>query len=308
MMGISYGGISQLFTAADQPAEPGRDLAALGDRRHADDALSGRHPQHRLRGGLGQGAHPRRQAGRPQGRAALGLQAHPGGRPDLQGQPGPARPGGRPDGQDPGQQPLRARRWPTRCRRSRSWTRSRCRPSWPASGRTSRPAGTARRWPRASPARTASGSRSPTAPMSTRSTRRRSTAGTTSSSSTSPSRRRSPTPRSIKAAGPVIYQAAMGISGVTMPRDPIQEEPTYESALAAFEKLPPVRILFDNGAGGSSPGQPLPAFEQSFSKFPIPGTTARIVVPRSRRRRAHATRSRLAREPTRSRGTPRPAR
>ena len=60
-----------------------------------------------------------------------------------------------------------------------------------------------------------------------------------------------------------------------MPRDPIQEEPTYESALAAFEKLPPVRILFDNGAGGSSPGQPLPAFEQSFSKFPIPGTTAR---------------------------------
>ncbi len=79
----------------------------------------------------------------------------------------------------------------------------------------------------------------------------------------------------VKAAGPVVYQAAMGISGVTMPRDPIQEEPTYESALAAFEKLPPVRILFDNGAGGSSPGQPLPAFEQSFSKFPIPGTTAR---------------------------------
>ena len=48
---------------ADQPAEPGRDLAALGARRHADDALSGRHPQHRLRGRLGQGADPRGQAG-----------------------------------------------------------------------------------------------------------------------------------------------------------------------------------------------------------------------------------------------------
>ena len=66
----------------------------------------------------------------------------------------------------------------------------------------------------------------------------------------------------------------MGISGVTLPPDPIQQQPTYERALAAFEQLPPVRILFDNGAGGS-PGQPYPGFERSFSRFPIPGTTAR---------------------------------
>ena len=63
MMGISYGGISQLFTAQLQPAEPRRDLAAVGDRRDADDAVSRRHPQHRLRGRLGQGARPRRPAG-----------------------------------------------------------------------------------------------------------------------------------------------------------------------------------------------------------------------------------------------------
>ena len=31
-------------------------------------------------------------------------------------------------------------------------------------------------------------------------------------------------------------------------------------------------ILFDNGAGGSSPGHPLPGFEQSYSRFPVPGT------------------------------------
>ena len=30
-----------------QAAEPGRDRAAVGDRQHPDDALSGRHPQHR---------------------------------------------------------------------------------------------------------------------------------------------------------------------------------------------------------------------------------------------------------------------
>ena len=79
----------------------------------------------------------------------------------------------------------------------------------------------------------------------------------------------------IHAAAPVIYQEAMGIPGVTMPPDPIQLQPTYAGALAAFEQLKPIRILFDNGAGGMSAGQPQPGFEQSFQSFPIPGTTAR---------------------------------
>jgi putative CocE/NonD family hydrolase len=61
---------------------------------------------------------------------------------------------------------------------------------------------------------------------------------------------------------------------VTLPQDPIQQQPTYDGALAAFEQLDPVRILFDSGAGGSSPGQPYPGFERSFKSFPIPGTTA----------------------------------
>jgi predicted acyl esterase len=76
----------------------------------------------------------------------------------------------------------------------------------------------------------------------------------------------------IRAAAPVIYQEAMGISGVTLPRDPIQEEPSYDGAKAAFEQLDPIRILFDNGAGGSEPGAPLPGYEQSFPSFPVPGT------------------------------------
>ena len=45
--------------------------------------------------------------------------------------------------------------------------------------------------------------------------------------------------------------ASMGVPGVTLPDDPIQAQPTYAAALAAFEALPPVRILFDNGAGGA---------------------------------------------------------
>jgi predicted acyl esterase len=79
----------------------------------------------------------------------------------------------------------------------------------------------------------------------------------------------------IRAAAPVIYQQAMGINGVTLPPDPIQEQPTYAGALAAFEQLPPIRVLFDNGAGGSTAGAPNPGFEQSFPRFPAPGTTAR---------------------------------
>jgi predicted acyl esterase len=85
-----------------------------------------------------------------------------------------------------------------------------------------------------------------------------------------------------RAAAPVIYQAAMGLPQtdlVTMPLDPIQLLPTYGLALAAFEKQPPIRVLFDNGAGISpigtfTPGNPYPGFERSFSSLPIPGTAA----------------------------------
>jgi predicted acyl esterase len=77
------------------------------------------------------------------------------------------------------------------------------------------------------------------------------------------------------AAAPAIYEAAMGIDGVTLPPDPIQLQPTYSGALAAFEALPSIRVLFDNGAGGTQPGQPVPGFERSWPSFPIPGTTAR---------------------------------
>jgi predicted acyl esterase len=86
----------------------------------------------------------------------------------------------------------------------------------------------------------------------------------------------------VRAGAPVVYQAAMGVPGndaITLPPDPIQSIPTYSAALAAFDQLPAVRVLFDNGAGaaptgGVTPGNPYPGFEQSFSTFPVPGTTA----------------------------------
>jgi predicted acyl esterase len=84
----------------------------------------------------------------------------------------------------------------------------------------------------------------------------------------------------IRAAGPLLYTVAMGITGVAMPPDPIQTQPTYAGALAAFQALREIRVMFDNGGGGPlgpgrEPGFPYPAFEQSFPSFPIPGTAAR---------------------------------
>ena len=80
-------------------------------------------------------------------------------------------------------------------------------------------------------------------------------------------------PDNIKALAPTIYGALMGVQGVTLPDDPIQGQPTLAAARAAFEALPPVRILFDNGAGGQ-PGHPYPGFERSFARWPLPGTSA----------------------------------
>jgi predicted acyl esterase len=81
-------------------------------------------------------------------------------------------------------------------------------------------------------------------------------------------------PAGTEALAPVIYKTIFGIDGVTLPPDPIQAEPTFEAARAAFERQPRVRILFDNG--GVTAGAPVPAFEQSFARFPLPGTQARL--------------------------------
>ena len=62
---------------------------------------------------------------------------------------------------------------------------------------------------------------------------------------------------------------------MTLPDDPIQAEPDFAAAKSAYEKLKRVRILFDNGAGSATPGQPYAGFERSFSRFPLPGTKAR---------------------------------
>jgi predicted acyl esterase len=78
-------------------------------------------------------------------------------------------------------------------------------------------------------------------------------------------------PDGIRDLAPAIFDAAMGIPGVTLPADPIQARPSYAAAKRAFERIPQVRVLFDSGAGGA-PGAPYPGYERSFARWPVPGT------------------------------------
>jgi uncharacterized protein len=78
----------------------------------------------------------------------------------------------------------------------------------------------------------------------------------------------------LKGLAPTLYQAVLGVTGVQLPDDPIQQQPDFASALAAFEAQPEVRVLFENGAGSARPGSPLPAFETSFARWPVPKTKA----------------------------------
>jgi uncharacterized protein len=78
-----------------------------------------------------------------------------------------------------------------------------------------------------------------------------------------------------KALAPTVFAAAMGVDNVTLPPDPIQAQPSYAAARSAFQALKPIRVLFDNGAGSPTAGAPYPGFERSFSRLPVPGTAAR---------------------------------
>ena len=232
-------------------AEPGRDHAAVGDRRHA-----------------------RRRSTRAGSSTPASPWSGPRTASTTPGRPAPtAARAGRSSGSSDGDATCKAnqvlhpeavdliaRSTATASTARRSPTRSRPRPFVAQDQRARLPRlpvdrrADRRALPDAGRAlhrdRSASGSPSPTASTSTRSTPRPSTAGSTSSSSTSPQRR------------PQLRPAAAGDRAGRLrdrdgrprrrrcPTTRSSEQPTYEAALAAFESQPPVRILFDNGAGG----------------------------------------------------------
>ncbi len=191
MVGVSYGGISQLFVGATSAAAPGRDHPAVGDRQHRHHALPGRPAQHRLRRAVGAGPGRRLEAGLADRGPGLGLQADPGRGSDLQGQPDPAHRSRGPDRQDL-QEPLlpAESREPTVSRDLRQQHQGARLHGLSVQRRADRRPLSQPRRP-VHRRRAASGSPSPTASTSIPSIPRPSTAGSTSWSCTSPSENRS---------------------------------------------------------------------------------------------------------------------
>jgi hypothetical protein len=82
----------------------------------------------------------------------------------------------------------------------------------------------------------------------------------------------------MKLIGPTLLKLAMGIRGGSLsnlPADPVESAPSHRAALRAFDRTPEVTIGFDNGAApGNAPGIPLPGFTATAPRFPLPGTVA----------------------------------
>ena len=288
MMGISYGGISQLFTAADPAAEPGGDLAAVGDRRTRRRRSTRAASSTPASPSSGRRTGPRRRkpAG-PDSGPAVGLRADPGGRQDLRGQPGAPRRGA-----------------PTCCGRSSATTHYRPKVADPLSPVTfvdkiNVPVFMACQWQDEQ-----TGGHCPTLAeplhrhgqevvhVHERHPHRLARPGDVQPLVRLPpalrrqARRRPRTRRCSRRAAPVDLPGGDG--GLRRDAAAGPDPAAADLRGARSRRSRSCRrsgSCFDNGAGGSSPGQPYPGFEQSFSTLPrarahgaAPGTLGRAAT------------------------------
>ena len=149
-----------------------------------------------------------------------------------------------------------------------SRTRSTCRSSWPAPGRTSRPAGTSRRC-------------STTSPSSPHLYATMINGSHTESLSLGVFDRyadfldlyvgrRVPTGGARRSSARSWRSSLTGVTGLQLPPGINYTGMSYAKALKTFESQDPIRILFEEGAADGKPsGSPLPRFEKSFKSWPI---------------------------------------
>ena len=275
MMGISYGGISQLFVAATDPPH----LAAIAPLSVIDDSATTLYPGGILNTGFtlpwaAERDHDALPASTTGGQPWVLKEIQ--GRHDVQGATRRSTPR-RSNLVDKIQREPRttSRRSPIRSARSSSSTRSGCRCIWPASSPTSRPAATAPTSSRTSPARARSGSRSPTASTPTRLIRRRSTAGTTSSSCTWRSEAR----RCRRGQGERADRSTRRCSGIRRRHAAERSDPVRAELRRRARRLPAAaagpRPVRQRRRQRRRPGTRCPASSRRSRRFPIPGTQAR---------------------------------
>jgi predicted acyl esterase len=75
----------------------------------------------------------------------------------------------------------------------------------------------------------------------------------------------------IRTLAPIIFEQATGISGVQLEADRFTRFGSYADALAAYEAEPPIRVVFENGAGDpTNLGAPFGTYEMHFPSWPPP--------------------------------------
>ncbi|MBS1847022.1 MAG: CocE/NonD family hydrolase [Actinobacteria bacterium] len=85
---------------------------------------------------------------------------------------------------------------------------------------------------------------------------------------------RKPDQTALKAFAPVVYGAEMKAPGVTVPDDPIADAPTKSEAASRYAALPTVEVLYDTGHGSATPGAPVAGFTHGFSGLDDPSIHA----------------------------------
>lgn len=84
-------------------------------------------------------------------------------------------------------------------------------------------------------------------------------------------------PDMVRAAAPAYFESAFGAPGLTLEADRFNAyaQEDYDAALAAYESEPQVRVLFESGAGSETPGAPVSRFEATFDSWPPSQAAAR---------------------------------
>ncbi len=74
-----------------------------------------------------------------------------------------------------------------------------------------------------------------------------------------------------RALAPMLYEEVYGVNDMDILPSRFLGYGSHAEAVAAWKAEPPLRALFESGAGGFTIGEPVPTFEQSFARWPAPG-------------------------------------
>ncbi len=72
---------------------------------------------------------------------------------------------------------------------------------------------------------------------------------------------------------PAVLPGIFGGAPIPIPQSKYATYTSYAAALAAYQAVPPIRLVWENGAG-AAPGEPVGTGVSQFAAWPVPGTIA----------------------------------